>query len=519
MELDQIAEIFERINSMGKKLSKWNIELKKLWEEVARRYSPKFERYDKVTEKMPVYVLQAVSLYYNKANACSRQDILNIYQNIFEPTGISFDKVWHDISDYTYRGISKLENLRDGFGVKDENQLPFSPMIPILAASIKEIETRDNKADCYKELAIWYWSSVFSNAYSGAVDSQLTADFRELKEWFSNKEKIPKTVDRFRKEFETLDIQQVQSKGSAMYRGVLSLLALNGSKDFDTGQTLENARGNDKDYIFPRAEFGSQRYINSILNITWMSDETNRKIKGFEKPSKYVQESKDEKYNGNKDEFLKVLETHFINETALEYMMKDDFESFIEERQKLISGKIRELVGIEGIEVEGIDEKTGLISPEKPFSNKLKIWNTIKSCSDYLYWIDKYFSAEGFELLHRSLNKSKVKTIKILTSIVKTDSKFRDEFKAFREEMKNNQIECELRVITDHDLSSNIHDRWIISNNCCFNIPSPDVIATGQFSEIKNTENRLPFEEWWHNSCDIISQWNEIEKVRTSIHH
>jgi hypothetical protein len=72
--------------------------------------------------------------------------------------------------------------------------------------------------------------------------------------------------------------------------------------------------------------------------------------------------------------------------------------------------------------------------------------------------------------------------------------------------MKNNQIECELRVIANRKLSSSIHDRWIISNNLCFNIPSPDVIARGQFSEIKSTENIPPFEDWWHDGYDIISQ-------------
>jgi hypothetical protein len=85
--------------------------------------------------------------------------------------------------------------------------------------------------------------------------------------------------------------------------------------------------------------------------------------------------------------------------------------------------------------------------------------------------------------------------------------------------MKSNQIECKLRVITDRNLSSSIHDRWIISNNRIFNIPSPDIIARGQYSEIKITTNRPPFENWWNNSYDIISQWNEIEKVRTFIHH
>jgi hypothetical protein len=46
----------------------------------------------------------------------------------------------------------------------------------------------------------------------------------------------------------------------------------------------------------------------------------------------------------------------------------------------------------------------------------------------------------------------------------------------------------------------------------------PDVIARGQYSEIKSTENIPPFEDWWHNGYDIISRWNEIEKIRTTVY-
>jgi hypothetical protein len=52
----------------------------------------------------------------------------------------------------------------------------------------------------------------------------------------------------------------------------MSLIALEGAKDFDTRSNLENANANDKDHLFPKSEFGSHKYINSILNITWMSD-------------------------------------------------------------------------------------------------------------------------------------------------------------------------------------------------------------------------------------------------------
>lgn len=76
--------------------------------------------------------------------------------------------------------------------------------------------------------------------------------------------------------------------------------------------------------------------------------------------------------------------------------------------------------------------------------------------------------------------------------------------------MENRGVACELRVITDRKLESSIHDRWILSKTKNFNIPSPDIIARGQYSEIKETRNKPPFEEWWNKSADIITEWNRI---------
>jgi hypothetical protein len=480
-----------------------------MWEVVTRRY-PKFENYDKTTDKMPIYILQAISLYYNRTSACKREDILNIYQNVFEPTNMEFEAIWFEASDYINKAIHKLENLRDGFGVKDENQLPFAPIIPILAMLIKEIETRQNKIDCNKKVSIWYWSSVFSNAYSGAVDTQLTSDFKEMKAWFSNNDMVPKTVDKARRELGTLNLLQVKSRGSALYKGVLSLLALEGAKDFDTKEVLENAQYNDKDHLFPLEGFNSARDVNSVLNMTWMSDETNRKVKRYEKPSNYIRKFTAEKYAGNEKEFQEVLKTHLVNMSAYECMVNDDFEGFITERDKIIFQKIKELIVIE----EPI-QRSGLISPNTPFSNKMMISKTIESCNDYIFWVDKFFHLEGLRLLMQSLESSKVKSIKILTSIDKADDNLRRSFKDFRDEMKNNQVMSELRVIADSKLKSSIHDRWLISKNNCFNIPSPDVVARGQYSEIKSTQNRPPFDDWWDKSLNIIDDWDQIQNSRS----
>lgn len=141
-----------------------------------------------------------------------------------------------------------------------------------------------------------------------------------------------------------------------------------------------------------------------------------------------------------------------------------------------------------------------LLSPEKPFSNKKAIRDIISSCQKRIYWIDKYFSRAGLDWLSESLNTNKVKDIRILMSADKADEKFLSLFKDFKKEFKSNGVKCELRAITDSKLNAAIHDRWIISENLCYNMPSTDTIARGQYSEVKRTANLPPFKEWWERS-------------------
>ncbi len=153
---------------------------------------------------------------------------------------------------------------------------------------------------------------------------------------------------------------------------------------------------------------------------------------------------------------------------------------------------------------------TGLITPETPFSNKEHFVNVFNLSKKYIYWIDKYFTKMGLNLLLESIDPKRVKTIRILTSIDKVDEKIKENFKDFKKELKYKNVSCDLRVITDNKIKSSIHDRWIITDGYCYNVPSTDTLARGQYSEIKPTLNRLPFKDWWEKSKDISKDWDEI---------
>ena len=521
MELFQVTDIFENINTKGKLLSvfdlliarlyKYNIELKKMWDATLKNY-PNISRYSKAIPKTPIYILQAMSLLYEKGSSAKRADILDIYSNIYEKSDRDFEEDWDDIADYMNKAIEKLENMRDGFGVKDEKELPFAPMIPVLAALLKVIDENEKKAECYKKVNKWYWSAIFTNAYSQAADSQMTQDVKELKKWFDDDKEIPKTIIQMTREISNLYFREIQTKSNAKYRGIMSLIALEGAKDFDTSQTLENAKGNDKDHIFPKSfnfGFGSNKHVHSILNMTWMSDSTNRKIKRCKKPSLYAQEFVRDKYNNDKAQFNEILKTHFINQKSFDYLLDDKFEEFISEREKIIISKIKDI-----IEYDEIKTETTLISPTSPFTNRIIFINTLKSCDEYIYWLDKYFSKKGLELLAESVNE-KIKEIKIIMSIDKVDKNFRSLFKDFKKEMQNKKINCELKVITESKIKSSIHDRFIITKYDSYNIPSPDIITRGQLSEISKSENKeqleKEFKDLWEKTEDIIHEWNDIQ--------
>lgn len=513
MGMPEVTDIFEQINTKGKtlsvfdlliaKLSTYEIELKSMWDESVRNFD-KIKNYKSI-EKLPIYILQSISLFHHKTNSCKKEDILKIHENIFESSDLSFEEVWEEFATYTDLAIQKLENLRDGFGVRDKGSLPYAPTIPILASLLKEIEGRDNKVECYNKLDNWYWASVFGESFSSAVDSQLTTDFREMKKWFDGGE-IPRIVEKVRREYKTTtNLRGVQSTSNASFRGVLALIALKGAVDFNTNRSLENARTNDKHHIFPKAPFKNPQ-INTILNQTWLSAETNRKIVGAKKPSKYIQEFIDSKYNGDTQKFKEVLSTHFINDEAYDCMLKDDFNGFIRERETILMNEIGNKIGI-----SAESQNETMLHPEREFENEMLVEETFKKCNDHIDWVDRYFRPKGLKWISRYLPKDKVKHVRILTGKDTVTEELRDLFKALRKQFSHDEIKCEMRVIVDKKLASKIHGRWLATKNNCFTFQSVDTVARGSYDEIRDGASVPPFDEWWSNSVDIIDDWNKIQ--------
>jgi hypothetical protein len=134
----------------------------------------------------------------------------------------------------------------------------------------------------------------------------------------------------------------------------LCLIALNNAEDFYTGRVLDTGtytEGRIHDHhIFPkkgqgyRAEKTKKFPLtqDSILNRTLLLEETNEDIKA-KRPSQYLPNVL-KNLNGDTSKLKTLMGKHFISEKALDYMWKDNYDEFIEEREKTMKEKLKKLL-------------------------------------------------------------------------------------------------------------------------------------------------------------------------------
>lgn len=122
------------------RLNKYDIKLRELWEE-SRQHSKIAEYADyeimKGAYKIPIYILQSIALCFSNSRSCKGRDILNIYSNT-SSNKQEFEEKWKLMTRYTVEAIKLLENTKDGYGVIGPKELPFEPMIPVVASLLRK---------------------------------------------------------------------------------------------------------------------------------------------------------------------------------------------------------------------------------------------------------------------------------------------------------------------------------------------------------------------------------------------
>lgn len=130
------------------------------------------------------------------------------------------------------------------------------------------------------------------------------------------------------------------------------------------------------------------------------------------------------------------------------------------------------------------------ISPDTPFSNIKRLKDIIKSLKGTVYWIDKHFDKKAFDILVDSVDASKISNFVIVSGEANKTQSAVNEFLKLKGELHNKGTNIEWKIITDQNILSSFHDRWLCDSKDAWNIPPVNSIFKGQESEMLRTSNK-----------------------------
>ena len=87
----------------------------------------------------------------------------------------------------------------------------------------------DHQLDAQRKIRHWYWASVFTNRYSGSVESTAARDYLDVTSWFKDDMEEPAVLDELRQRFVALELRREVRRGTSVYNGIFNLLVLRGA--------------------------------------------------------------------------------------------------------------------------------------------------------------------------------------------------------------------------------------------------------------------------------------------------
>ncbi len=366
LSIDKVCDIFTQINSRGIRLDVFDLmnallkprglQLKKLWREAESRL--------KIVEtpKMNVYLLQLMSIL--RQAYCSPKYLYFLLpgteRSVRDPDGTRRKEVLvTDIADFEARWLRAVGVFERAirllwhpheYGVSSSSYLPYVSILPVFAALLSLVDglAPECRLEGRRKFRHWYWASVFTNRYSGSVESTSARDFQDVRAWLTDSAAEPGLIGEFKLQFNALDLRGETKRGTSIYNAIFNLLVVQGARDWITGNAPQPDDLDDH-HIVPAAwgaKHVSGSLINSILNRTPLSPVTNREVIQDRLPNLYLPELI---ARAGRPEIERVMASHSVSSTALDILLRTqftaaDFEAFVQERQRTLQGAIESLL-------------------------------------------------------------------------------------------------------------------------------------------------------------------------------
>jgi len=351
-KLDAICLIFEKVNTGGVALDVFelltakyaanNYQLRDDWFHPNDKH--KFGHITTKLRKLPLLnlvektqFLQIATLLStfnlnNEHPLCTKEAVLNLPLSEYEK-----------YKEQAYDGLKLVAEFLHSEKILHCKDIPYHNQLVPLAAILAILHKEYKSDNIRQKIRQWYWCGVFGEMYGSATETKAAKDVKEVVNWINNNDNLPTTIER--SSFREDRIDEVSTKRSAVYKGVLALMLQNTHCiDFKDGTNLSTNihfdNPLDHHHIFPQ-DWCEKNNIDpfkthSVVNKAIISASVNREI-GGNAPSVYL--PKLQKHNARIDD---ALVSHLINSTALR---NDDFQTFYSNRKKELITLIAKVTG------------------------------------------------------------------------------------------------------------------------------------------------------------------------------
>ena len=334
-DIESAIEVFTRINTGGQTLTLFEIMSAKTYSEVQKfDMEEKFQdllsdlsicKYDTISSSV---ILSLLALVISKNKECKRKVILQLdTQEIID----SWDSVISAIKE-------SIDYFRSVYRIPVSTLLPYDSLI-VPFAYFFYVQKDKPKGIQSKYLEEFFWRVSLSSRYSSSTESKLAQDIKRIDEIIDGKRPNYDDYKIYLSSYKDL-IDTNFSAGSSYCKAILCLLAYHEPKDFqDNGRIiLDNSWlkvANSKNYhhFFPKAYLRKNNIgnENSLVNITLVGAELNKRKISAKAPSIYIQGFLDEN-----DQLPITLESHLIAGLDESGIMSDDYLVFLQRRAKFI---------------------------------------------------------------------------------------------------------------------------------------------------------------------------------------
>lgn len=353
---EAVCQVFENVNQGGVSLTVFelvtatfaadNFELRKDWDRIwvslrtnqllNYRGQRPFEGTDFLT------AITLLTNYLNKTNSadgrgisCKKKDVLRL-----------------EYADYAANRDRLLSGLAEAVKFLNEQcvytaiDIPYTSQLIPLSVLFAIDKNLWFAAHNRRKLERWYWCGVFGELYGSANEGRYVNDVIGMMEWIADDDALPDTV--VRSNFHASRLQQLYTRNSAAYKGVMALILKAGARDFLKGTDMSLAtytlEYTDIHHIFPQSYCEKQGIDrarwNSVINKTPIYARTNRII-GGNAPSQYLS-SLERNHHADPAQLDASLASHQIDVAAIR---ADDFDTYFAERQQALLRLIAEATG------------------------------------------------------------------------------------------------------------------------------------------------------------------------------